>query len=232
MRKLSIFLASLAGTLLLASSVSAAASYETEVTYGVNLRSKPSLSGKVYRMLKRGEDVHVISEASGNWLKVETKSGTIGYISASDKYTDYRGGAGTSGETAASGTNLRTRLAATAKSYNGDFDYKWGAEPWNTNNKYVDCSSFMEFVFRKHSVDLPRSSRQQAKEGSYVRKSNLRIGDLVFFDTNDDGRINHVGMYIGDGEFIHASPSFDGVGVSNLRSGFWSNHYVTARNVL
>jgi len=231
MRKLTISLASLAGTLLLASSVSAA-SYETEVTYGVNMRSEPSLSSKVYRMLKKGEDIHVISEASGNWLKVKTKSGTVGYISAADKYTDYEGGASADDNTPASGSNLRVKLAATAKTYNGDFEYKWGAEPWNTSNKYVDCSSFMEFVFRKHSIDLPRSSREQAKEGSYVGKSNLRIGDLVFFDTNDDGTINHVGMYIGDGEFIHASPSFDGVGVSNLHSGFWSNHYVTARNVL
>ena len=227
MRKTMIFLASVVGSTILATSALAATSYETEVEYGVNMRNAPSLSGKVIRMLKRGEDIHVVSEADGNWLKVKTKSGTIGYISDNKKYTDYNGSS-----SGGSTTPTRSKIVSTAKSYKGDFDYDWGAEPWNTNYKKADCSSYMELVFRKHGIDLPRTSREQAKEGTYVKKSNLKPGDLVFFDTNDNGSINHVGLYIGGGDFIHASPIFDGVGVSDINSNYWSDHYVTARNVL
>jgi len=203
--------------------------FNTEVTYGVNVRTQPSASSKIVRMLKRGEDIRVLAEAEGNWLKVRTEGGTVGYISADEKYTDYDGN-----DSAPSGTSSpsRSALVSTAKSYIGDFEYEWGAEPWNTDYEEVDCSSYMELVFRKHGVDLPRTSREQAKEGSYVKKSELKVGDLVFFDTNDNGSINHVGMYIGGDKFIHASPSLDGVGISDLDSNFWSDHYVTARDVL
>ncbi len=209
-----------------------AARYDTEVTYGVNLRTAPSASSKVIRMLQRGEDIRVVSEAGGNWLKVQTKSGTTGYISDNEKYTDYDGASSGSGSGGSATTPKRSAIVSTAKSYKGDFKYDWGAEPWNTNYKKADCSSYMELVFRKHDIDLPRTSRQQAKEGTYVSKKNLKPGDLVFFDTNDNGSINHVGLYIGGGDFIHASPIFDGVGVSDINSNYWSDHYVTARNVL
>jgi len=213
----------------------AAVRYETEVEYGVNFRSQPSTSGHIYRMLPKGEKIHVL-ERDGSWLKVRTKNGQTGYISAKEKYTDYEAGSGSSGSTSGSTSGSvggsRAAVVATAKSYKGDFEYKWGAEPWNTSYRYADCSSYMELVFRRHGIDLPRTSRSQAKEGTYVKKSNLKAGDLVFFDTNDNGTINHVGMYIGDGEFIHASPSFDGVDVSKLSSNFWSDAYVTARSVL
>ncbi|TLS51167.1 NlpC/P60 family protein [Paenibacillus antri] len=125
-----------------------------------------------------------------------------------------------------------TRIAATAKTYLGDFKYKFGAEPWNSRYKYSDCSSFVQLVFNKrHGYHLPRTSRSQAKKGKYVSKSNLKKGDLVFFDTNDDGKINHVGIYIGNGDFIHSSP-VNRVGKSDLSSGWWKKHYVTARRVL
>ncbi|MCI3919552.1 C40 family peptidase [Paenibacillus sp. TRM 82003] len=174
-------------------------------------------------MLPKGEDIHVISK-SGDWLKIQVKDGTIGYISSKSKYTDYNG--------SASASSTRDKLVSTARSYIGDFEYDWGSEPWNTNYKYADCSSYMELIFRKYDIDLPRTSRSQAKEGSYVSKSNLRKGDLVFFDTSGNGKINHVGMYIGNGDFIHASPIFDGIGISDLNSSYWKKHYVTARNVL
>nr|WP_274388709.1 SH3 domain-containing C40 family peptidase [Paenibacillus antri] len=203
--------------------------YSTEVSSGVNMRTQPSTSSKIIRMLNRGEDIRVLAESGDYWLKVQTKGGTVGYISSNEKYTDYEGGAGTGSSTSSAS---QSAIVKTAKSYKGDFDYKWGAEPWNTNNKYADCSSYMQLIFRKHDIELPRTSRQQAKEGTYVKKSNLKPGDLVFFDTNDNGSINHVGLYIGGGDFIHASPIFDGVGISDINSNYWSDHYVTARNVL
>ena len=203
---------------------------ETKILYGVNLRSGPGTSYKVIRMLKKGESVSVIEKKNSYWLKVKTKDGKTGYISADSKYTNYS----SSGSKSGSGTVSKSRSAvvSTAKSYKGDFKYKWGAEPWTTKNKYTDCSAFMQLVFRKHGVELPRTSRQQAKAGKSVKKSDLKPGDLVFFDTTGNGTINHVGMYIGNNEFIHASPIFNGIGVSKLTSSYWSKHYKTARSVL
>ncbi|HZG58715.1 C40 family peptidase [Paenibacillus sp.] len=132
----------------------------------------------------------------------------------------------------ASAATTGTRIVATAKSYLGDFRYKYGAEPWNTRYRYSDCSAFVQQVFnRKHGYDLPRTSRSQAREGYRVSKSKLKPGDLVFFDTNDNGKINHVGIYIGSGDFIHSSPS-NKVGKNALDRGFWEDAYVTARRVL
>ncbi len=266
-----------------------AASYETEVIYGVNLREGAGTDSSVYRMLKKGENIHVIQQVNDYWLKIQTEDGKIGYISSSEKYTDYDGSMYAS---ATSGVNFRSEpkvadnkigyiskgdsvkvldkvnsywlkveyggktgyastdyfdydappkpepdakageIIATAKSYLGDFKYKWGAEPWNTNNKYSYCSAFVQLVFnRNHGYDLPRTSKNQSKEGSYVSKSNLQAGDLVFFDTDGNGGINHVGIYIGDGDFIHSSP-INEVGISNLNSGYWEDHYETARRVL
>ncbi|WP_199613627.1 C40 family peptidase [Paenibacillus alkalitolerans] len=217
MRKSIILLASVLAIVFFASSVSAAVQYETVVTWGVNFRDQPTISGYKYRMIPKGERIHVIEKVNSGWLKIQVQDGTIGYISAKSKYT--------------SSLSTRDKLVSTAKSYIGDFKYRWGAEPWTTNYQYTDCSAYIELVFRNHGMDLSRSSRTQSKEGVYVSRSNLSKGDLVFFDTNSDGTINHVGMYIGDNQFIHASPSFNGVGISSL-SGFWSRTYVTARDVL
>jgi cell wall-associated NlpC family hydrolase len=112
----------------------------------------------------------------------------------------------------------------------GDFKYKFGAEPWNTSNRYADCSSFTKLVFKREGITLPRTSREQAKKGRYVAKRNLAKGDLVFFDTDKNGSINHVGIYMGNGRFIHSSP-INKVGFSNLSSGYWAKHYKTARRV-
>src|SRR5690606_16922673 len=112
-------------------------------------------------------------------------------------------------------------IVNTAKSYIGKFTYKYGAEPWNTNYRYSDCSAFVQLVYnKKHGFNLPRTSRNQAKAGKFVSKSNLKAGDLVFFDTNNDGIINHVGIYIGNGQFIHSSPT-NKVGINNLNTGYW-----------
>ncbi|WP_307721769.1 C40 family peptidase [Paenibacillus humicus] len=72
--------------------------------------------------------------------------------------------------------------------------YKFGASSGSTDA--FDCSSFMQYIFKKNGIDLPRSSRQQAAVGTPVAKDRLQPGDLVFSDTNRDGVINHVSLYI------------------------------------
>ncbi len=107
--------------------------------------------------------------------------------------------------------------------------YRYGAAVGNTSS--FDCSSFTSWIFAQHGVKLPRTSRAQARVGKKVRSGDLQPGDLVFFDTDFDGRINHVAIYAGDGKMIGAQSS--GVGYANPFSPYyWSSRYVTARRVL
>ncbi|MCM3635285.1 MULTISPECIES: C40 family peptidase [Paenibacillus] len=107
--------------------------------------------------------------------------------------------------------------------------YKYGG---NTTSGF-DCSGFVRYIFEKMDVELPRRSADQASEGTKVAKDNLKSGDLVFFDTSgsNNGGITHVGIYIGDGKFAHASTS-KGVTIDSLDSSYYKPRYVTARRVL
>ncbi|MEK8132546.1 NlpC/P60 family protein [Paenibacillus filicis] len=124
---------------------------------------------------------------------------------------------------------LRVNLILTAQQYLG-VPYDFGAKYGQT--KTFDCSSFMKWIFNKYDIDLPRVSRDQAKEGTFVSRSNLAAGDLVFFTTRDSGgKIGHVGMYVGNGMMIHTFGE-GGVKFSTIASGWWDDHYVTARRVI
>ncbi|MGG1614346.1 C40 family peptidase [Paenibacillus phoenicis] len=93
-----------------------------------------------------------------------------------------------------------------------------------------DCSGFILYIFDKFKLDLPRTSKSQAKEGTQVDQDNLRAGDLVFFNTDGKG-ISHAGIYIGDNKFAHSSSS-KGVRISSLSESYYKNRYVTARRVV
>ncbi|WP_240941405.1 C40 family peptidase [Paenibacillus sp. HB172176] len=107
--------------------------------------------------------------------------------------------------------------------------YRYGG----TTTKGFDCSGFTGYVFAKMNIDLPRVSRDQATIGTKVAKADLQPGDLVFFDTSgkNNGGITHVGIYVGDGEFAHASTS-RGVTFEKLDSSYYKNRFVTARRVM
>jgi hypothetical protein len=105
-------------------------------------------------------------------------------------------------------------------------DYRWGG----TTTAGFDCSGFTMHVFEKFGISLPHQTKSQAKKGVKVAKSELRPGDLVFFNTNGKG-ISHVGVYMGNGEFAHSSSKY-GVRISKLSEAYYTKRYVTARRIL
>ncbi|MBP1964273.1 C40 family peptidase [Paenibacillus aceris] len=115
-------------------------------------------------------------------------------------------------------------IIATGKQYLG-VRYKFGAPKGQTNS--FDCSSFTQNVYGKNGINLPRSSKQQSQVGTYVDRSQLQPGDLVFFYSP----IHHVGIYMGNGKILHTYGS-PGVTISDMNSGWWSKNYKTARRVI
>ena len=105
--------------------------------------------------------------------------------------------------------------------------YVWGA---TGKGGTFDCSGFTLYVYKKNGIHIPRTSRNQAKYGKHIARNNLKKGDLIFFDTSRHrkGYVNHVGIYLGNGKFIHASSAQKKVTISNL-SKFYAQRYVGAR---
>lgn len=104
--------------------------------------------------------------------------------------------------------------------------YKWAG----ATESGFDCSGFTRYVFAEFGIDLPHSSAAQAREGTKISRDELRQGDLVFFNTGGNG-ISHVGIYLGEGQFIHADTD-RGVIKSKLSESYYAKRYVTARRVL
>lgn len=123
-------------------------------------------------------------------------------------------------------TGKAQKIIATAKQYMG-VPYVWGG----TSPSGFDCSGLVYYTFRQHGIYLNRTAQTQYQHGTYVSKSNLKPGDLVFFQNTYKVGISHVGIYIGDGQFIHASSS-QGVTISYLSNSYWASHYYGARRIL
>lgn len=99
-----------------------------------------------------------------------------------------------------------------------------------TTTSGFDCSGYTQFVFKKQGVSIPRSTGEQFAMGTAVKKSDLKTGDLVFFNTFGN-RVSHVGIYIGSSRFIHASTS-KGVMISSVNDpAYWGKRYLGARRV-
>jgi cell wall-associated NlpC family hydrolase len=124
------------------------------------------------------------------------------------------------------------KIVALALSLRGKVTYKFNVN--NPSKLTFDCSSFTKYVFGKYGVTLPWSSKKQGVTGTYVAKKNLKKGDLIFLTVGSSPAINHVGIYIGNGKFIHDTigSHWNGLLVSDINSTTYSKRYVTARRVL
>jgi cell wall-associated NlpC family hydrolase len=106
--------------------------------------------------------------------------------------------------------------------------YKYGGTSPNTG---FDCSGFVDHVFQ-HTADvlLPHSAQQISRHGLPVKSSQLREGDLVFYDTNNQA-YSHVGIYLGNDRFIHAPSSGGSVRIEDMTLDYWKKHYNGSRRI-
>ena len=211
------------------SSTSTTTKYVTP-SEGLNVRKGPSTSYEKIAKLSKGTEVTVISTSNG-WSKIKSGN-TTGYVSSEYLSSKKPSGASSSNtSTSSSSTSTSaSKVISYAKKLLGK-PYVWGAQGPNG----FDCSGFTYYVYKNAAgITLPRTSSQQSRYGTAVSKSNLKPGDLVFFDTSgpNNGGVTHVGMYIGNGQFIHAASGQGRVVINDLNSSYYVKAYVNARRVL
>jgi len=107
--------------------------------------------------------------------------------------------------------------------------YVWGG----TTPKGFDCSGYVQYLFKKHKINLPRTAWSQSKLGQKIILSNLKTGDLLFFNTDKKRGIpvSHVGIYIGNGKFIHAASRKKGIIISPI-AGYYQDRFVVAKRII
>ncbi len=179
-------------------------------TMTLNVRTEPSTESTIWTTMAEGEELHLLEDL-GDWLKVEVDGDECyvakDYVELSDQLqkamtmTEIKYGEGVS--------DVRVDMVQYACQFIGN-RYVWGGESL-TNG--VDCSGFTMRIYEKYGVYLPHSSSAQAGCGTKINSSDAKPGDLFFYG-NGSG-INHVAMYIGDGQVVHASSERTGIKISN-----------------
>ena len=121
-------------------------------------------------------------------------------------------------------------VISTANSLLGKVKYSFGSNNISSSGGTGDCSSFVQYVFKQNGLNLPRTAESQynSDKGKKVDKNNLQIGDVVFFKGTYKSGISHVGIYAGNGEFIHNSSAKGKTVKSSLNSEYYKNHYAGA----
>ena len=115
-----------------------------------------------------------------------------------------------------------------AKSFIGKVQYVFGGT--DVQNGKLDCSSYVQEIYRKFGYSLPRTTFEQVNYGKYVSPENAREGDMVLFENTYTSGVSHVGYYLGNGKVIHNSGT--GVKISDLTSGYYKEHLHSFRRVL
>lgn len=206
---------------------------EGTVNVGVaNVREGPSLTANVITQLNKGSKVNVYSWY-GEWYKIKLEDGNFAWIFGelitTRKSLASRASSasrGSSGDTDRS-SDLRQRVVNCAKKYLG-VKYVWGG----TSPNGFDCSGLVQYVYKQFGITLNRVAADQAKQGTKVTTAQLRPGDLVFFNTSSGSSIDHVGIYIGNNQFIHAASGRGKVLIDPLNHSYYNGRLITARRII
>ena len=168
-----------------------------------------------------GGTVLELEGVDNGWYKI-TYSGKTGYVSS-----DYITITTEPDATETASSDLGAQIVAYAEEYLGT-PYVLGG---NGPNQF-DCSGFTKYVYSHFGYTLNRTATDQLQNGVSVSKDELHPGDLVFFKYRTSKPVSHVGIYIGNGEFIHASTNRYVVQIDQMESGHYANVYVYARRII
>ncbi|EQK39744.1 nlpC/P60 family protein [[Clostridium] bifermentans ATCC 638] len=127
------------------------------------------------------------------------------------------------GSSSSGSSSTGNKIVDLAKSKLG-CKYVWGA----TGPNQFDCSGLTSWSYKQVGINIPRTSKEQSKSGKSVSRKNLIPGDLIFFNTSGKG-VSHVGIYVGNGQMIHAPNSSKPVKYDSIDSSYYSSRYVNAR---
>lgn len=182
------------------------------------IRSYPGTRGRVLYTCAKDAYLAVIGY-NGDWYAVLMIDSSTGWIHKKHvNLLDYQFSTQTP-----LGSDRGNRVVQTALKYLG-ISYRWGG--YSTAG--LDCSGFVKAVFASNGVELPRVSRDQAVVGASVPWNQLQPGDRLYFACKAD-HVDHTGIYMGNGYFIHSSASRGGVAVDSINKPFWLNSLVVAR---
>lgn len=185
--------------------------YVSVTTSTLRVRKKASTDAKVVTLVAKGEELDVVNQDKEGWIKVQldNEKGYVSsdYVQVGEKLPTAQKVTMVKESDTVSST--KAGIVSTALQYVGN-PYKWGGTSL-TNG--VDCSGFTMKIYAQYGVYLPHSSRAQPSYGKKVSASEAQPGDLFFY--GNGGSINHVAMYIGNGQVVHASNKKDGIKVSN-----------------
>lgn len=202
-------------------------------TTTLKIREKASSDSEVLTLIPIGEEL-IVKEESDEWIKVLFESNKTGYVSANyvELKTEYEEAVSMEEEmerleaeqttataqqsrtfndtveTSSNTTSLRNKIVSYALRFNGN-PYVWGG---TSLTQGADCSGFTQSVFRDNGIRISRTSRTQAMGGRRISINDMQPGDLIFYDRN--GTINHVGIYIGNGNVISASSPETGIRIT------------------
>ena len=211
----------LAGTViaLLLSSNSVFANEKAYVNCDLlNVRVSPNTDCEIVTQIYNRTPVEIIYTEPG-WYNVQLSNGTTGFVSA--PYL-------TLGELPVlPASETGNKIAEMVQNYIG-YSYVYGA----AGPSAFDCSGLTSYIYKQFGYSIPRTADIQATVGTYIDKASLQPGDLVFFSNRSNRSINHVGIYIGNNNFVHASTSIRGVVTDNLTSNYYTKSYVTARRII
>ncbi len=190
----------------------------------LNVRSEPSTGSKIWTQISK-EDRYTVLDQLDGWVQIELDTGDSegggeasdkAFIATRDNNVEVRYALTEAikfspvEERANQQAALRSKVVNYALQFVGN-RYVWGGTNPNTG---ADCSGFVQYVLRNAAgVSLPRTSREQAKAGRAVTASEMLPGDLIFY-TNSSGVVNHVSMYIGNGQIVHAASRRSGIKIS------------------
>lgn len=216
-------------------------------TSGINFRKEPNTDSEVLRVFVENTKVTLISEEDG-WCKIEYKD-QVGYVVktyVSEKKVTTTSRSGGTRTTTTKTTTQKTNTTKTETTNTVTTSSAKGKEVANYVKKFVgckyvyggsgpksfDCSGLTMYVYKKFGISLPHSATAQSKIGTKVARENLQPGDLIFFRNYRTNKgIGHVGIYIGNNKFVHASTEKTGVITSTL-SGSYSSRFVTATRLI